>query len=271
MGRRNIYDLLEEKTIDYAAEYTRLSCMLRRHMFSTGYRNSATFYEHIKEETFFRLPIRETCIDLEDLLKTLGINLDNTNASLDELLILIEFILCVYDSEEYGWAKDKYEMILKNIGIILKKTSHKVVNYKKGSIVIPKDAKIEEAAILAKNESISLELLDYNHKSNIGNIENKEKILSRIAKCYETDIRNSKSKVKDDISFILNNFNIRHNNEDGKNNKNTKFMNGLTPEEIEELYDKLYTLFIFFIIQTEQEKISTDLNELKRKVLERTP
>lgn len=261
MSRKNIYDLLEEKTINTTAEYSRLNYLLKNCVLDDSYRT--TVYNHIDNDTFYKLPIKGTCVYLQDLLQELGIDLIRHNASIDDLFDLIEFILCAYDSEE-SWNKRPYDEILDNIKIILEKTSHKIIKYKRGRIVVPNNAKIEEAAVLAKNKSISLELLAYNHRSNIGDIEHKARILNEIAKCYENDLKKSTGEIKDNIGFILNNFNIRHNNKDG--GKNTSFINDMKPEELEKWYDKLYSLFIAFILQTEQKQISSDIEALKKKI-----
>lgn len=262
MGRKNIYDLLEEKAINTSTEYARLNYLLNNCVFDECTRE--TLYEHIEKVTFYLLPIKGTCVYLRDLLDELGINLDKRNASMDNLFDLIEFIICALDSEYYDWQKERYNAILNNIGIILEKTSHMLIRYKNGRIVVPKDAKVEEAAILAKNESISLELLAYNHRHNTGNVENKAKILNTIAKYYENALKKDKDGIGNDIRFLLNNYNIRHNNRD--KGKNTNFIEKMKPEELEKWYDKLYTLFIAFILQIEQKQISSDIEALKKKV-----
>ena len=260
MSRINIYNLLEQKAINPSDEYARIHYLLSNTYFDQPM--LVTLYTHIREDVFDRLPIKRTCVHLNDLLNELGIDLKRKNATMDDLFDLIEFILCVIDSEPYAWCKDRYAPIINNINIVLDKTSHKIVQYKKGKIIVPKDSTIEEAAVLAKNKNLSLEILAYNHRSNNGNLQNKADILNLIAKQYEDDIAKDKSQLGDDIRFLLNNFNIRHNNEDSEKN-NTEFMNRVD-KNLELWYDRLYCLFISFIITSQQKEISSEIKKLKK-------
>lgn len=260
MSRKNIYDLLEEKAIEPKKEYARLCFLLMNSYYDSHSR--ITFYEHIRKETFHSLPtkIKGTCVNLDDLLGELRIDLSRSSDSMDKLFDLIEFIICVIDSEDSSYKRNRYATLANNIGIILEKTSHKTIKYKNGIIVMPKDAVVEEASAVAKDENTSLEFLSYSHRSNIGNIENKTKILSTIAKAYEQELKSDKGQLSNDIRFLLNNFNIRH---DNKNGNNTIFIQNMDENTLEEWYDKLYTLLIAFIVQSEQKRISSEIRELK--------
>lgn len=56
-----------------------------------------------------------------------------------------------------------------------------------------------------------------------GDIDKKKEILLQLANKYEgmkSNIKGLNRKLDDDIGFMLNNINIRHNNKSGKSKKN---------------------------------------------------
>ena len=105
-----------------------------------------------------------------------------------------------------------------------------------------------------------MEILEYNHRSNIGNLTSKQTILAKIGKAYELKIKKSNNPISDDISFLLNKLNIRHNN---SVLKDKQIMDNVK-DDLEEWYDKLYTLLVAFIIYDETEKISKEVQKLKK-------
>ena len=259
MSRKRIYDLLEEKEFNPSHEFARLRWRFDHDSspFHNELLDASTIYWHIEKEVFDKLPIKGTFINLKDLLNGLGINLNKRNATLDDIFNLAEFILCAVDAD-FGGRKYLYKPLLDNINIILEKTSHKIISIGKGKIIVPKDAKVEQAASLAKSGSLSLEILKYNHRSNIGNIDNKRSILASIGKSYETTLKKDKSQLADDIRFLLNNLDIRHDNQKG-NNELLKIVG----DDLEKWYDNLYSLFVAYIIEDEKNAILGQVKKLK--------
>ena len=261
MSRKSIYDIIEESKFNSSLEYTRLRYRFDHEHIEqlSGLYCNSTIYERVKNDLFNNLPIKGTCIDLRDLLKELKIDLSEQNANLDDLFNLIEFILCVIDAD-YSCMRFLYDDIMSNIDIVLEKTSHKIIKGRLGRIVVPANEIVDEAVALVDDKNISLEILEYNHRSNIGNLTSKQTILAKIGKAYELKIKKSNNPISDDISFLLNKLNIRHNN---SVLKDKQIMDNIK-DDLEEWYDKLYTLLVAFIIYDETEKISKEVQKLKR-------
>lgn len=259
MSRKSIYDIIENAEFNPSVEYARLRYRFD-HDGSGFYPSShGTVYERARTDVLDRMPIKGTCINLNDLLQKLGIDLNKQNANMDDLFNLIEFLLCVVDSD-YPGMSTFYNDILENINIILDKTSHKIVKTTRGRVVVPISAKIEQASILVNNEDLSIELLNYNHRSNIGNLKAKQTILAKIGKEYEPRLKEDGSQLSKDIRFLLNNIDIRHNNTAPKNNR---YHNAIKGNE-ENWCDKLYSLFIAYIIENDVKKISEEISKLKK-------
>ena len=115
----------------------------------------------------------------------------------------------------------------------------------------------------------ALSILEYNHFSNKGNIERKKEILKKIADLLEPwrkplnksselkdllKANNDKIQALEKLFYMYNKFNIRHNNED-------QMLTGLSNQEIESWYDKIYTMSLFVILGKDVAQILADFNE----------
>ena len=253
MPRRSIYDVLEVEEFNPNGEYERL-----KHKFFREYRFDGDSLRERSKKVFSRIEVRGTCIDIDDFTKRLGIDFSKGYHNQDELFDFIELIVLIHDSDPGpAFVKDdEYSSVFRNINIILEKTAHKLIRTDKGRIVVPADAVAEEAAeiIAQDNPRTALEILKYNHRSNKGDVEAKRKILKSLGDTIEPWLTGQHHKdTEDAIGYILNNFNIRHNNISGSSKK--EFFVTLDENEIEEWYDNLYTLIVSFIIEREQKTI----------------
>lgn len=253
MPRRSIYDVLEVEEFNPNGEYERL-----KHKFFREYRFDGDSLREHSKKVFSRIEVRGTCTDIDDFIGRLGIDLHKSYHNQDELFDFIELIVLIHDSDPGpAFVKDdEYSSVFRNINIILEKTAHKLIWTDKGRIVVPADAVAEEAAeiIAQDNPRTALEILKYNHRSNKGDVEAKRKILKSLGDTIEPWLTGQHHKdTEDAIGYILNNFNIRHNNISGSSKK--EFFVTLDENEIEEWYDDLYTLIVSFIIEREQKTI----------------
>lgn len=117
----------------------------------------------------------------------------------------------------------------------------------------------------------ALSILEYNHFSNKGDIDRKKEILIKIASLLEPwrDDLNNHIEFKDILKLgnnnkvlaveklfrMFNKLNIRHNNEE-------QMLTGLSNQEIESWYDKVYTLSLFIILGKDVAQILTDFSKL---------
>lgn len=266
MSRKNIYDLLEEKEFNPAKEFSRLAyrfSSMKLELYSNDgyniYPCDMTILEH-GNEIINLLPIHSTCFNIQDLLEELEVNLNSKKATFDDILTLAELILCIIDNDPNN-DNNAYKFIIQSIETILSRTSHKIILASKGRIIVPNDTKTEQAASLAKNNEVSLEILQYNHRSNLNNLKTKREILNKIGFIYEKELKASNSSISDDIRFLLNNLQIRHNNKEN-NSAILEKING----DLEQWYDKLYSLFIAFVIEQDKDKIHDEVKKIKKSL-----
>lgn len=268
MPRRSIYDIIESEEINLSDEYDRL---YYKYSHEFRFYDGKSLARHAEYYIFPNIKVKGTSVNLSDFLNRVGIDFKKGIHTQDELLDFIEYIVLLYDSDiayyDVSRKDADYESIFDSINIILEKTAHKLIRTEKGRIVVPNDAVIEEASeILCQTDpKAALELLKYNHRSNKGNVEAKKKILNYLGNVVEPllDGRHKKD-TENTVKYILNNFNIRHNNKNGNDKK--EFFIKLTKTEIENWYDKLYTSIISLIIEAEQKRINDDVNNFSKKL-----
>ena len=109
--------------------------------------------------------------------------------------------------------------------------------------------------------------MEYNRFSLKGDLEEKKVILKALGDVVEPILKSNEWKgcaykqIGDDTRFLLNNFNIRHNNMDGTNKK--EYLSTITPEELERWYDKTYDCLLAVIILNEQIQSSAEIKTVK--------
>ena len=94
----------------------------------------------------------------------------------------------------------------------------------------------------------------YNDYTIVDDVQAKKSILKSLADYFEGKkklIKLANSSLENNISFALNNFNIRHNNKSGANSDD--FINNITDDELLKLYDEIYFLMLiaFRLIEIE--------------------
>lgn len=127
---------------------------------------------------------------------------------------------------------------------------------------------IEGKFFICKTEEISYKVLLYNHHSLKGNIEEKRKVLEKLALHLEprqTELQELNPTLKKDIFYAFNNLNIRHNNldETDAGNFNQKFSD-FTDEEKEKLYDYVYNYCLEAFLELENKEGRRIIKDLKQ-------
>lgn len=67
----------------------------------------------------------------------------------------------------------------------------------------------------------------------------------------------------DDVQFMLNNLNIRHNNKGGKNKK--EYITNISKAKLEELYDKTFDMILSVFVIDKYLKMKNEIDTLKMK------
>lgn len=266
MARKSLFDIIDEFEVSPARAFSRILYFFDGKTYTTTYSNYGhTLKYYINNYLFGSLPIRKAGeSNIDELLCDIDLSLHGNNKkTFDDVFLLIELIVCCFDSYsrcniKYFFVDEKngrsiFNETMQCVNEILLATNHELVETKRGRIVIQSDSVMEQAVFATEDEELSVLLYKYRHYSN--NISDKKQILVQIINKLEPRIqqkKNSKShdryyETADTINNIANNFNVRHNNTSGSKKKS--YACELTEEEQEYWYDQLYNAILIMILE----------------------
>ncbi len=293
MARKSIFEQLSGKKI-FSSEIRRIDKLLKD---KSGicvrvFPKNASIYQEpqfidIGIESFVDTYIfkawkgRATCIDCNDMLETLGLKeilADSVDITENDILSYLEYaanILCLVDKVKlvdhasYN-VTNVYYAALDNLKSCLDWLNFETKTFAKKDIVlvVEKNAAATSVAELV-DEELAYSIISYNHFLLKGNIDEKRKILLKLANEIEPR-RNELEKINDmladNIFYMFNNLNIRHNNIKIGDKYYKEYVAKMSKNELEEWYDKLYQeiLLANLLLDDENEKIK--IKELRRNI-----
>ena len=269
MPRKSIYDIIAETRLTPDTAFQRIVQRLNREYRTAncGYITPLTAIDRYLFE-FIPIKVRRTCFDLDDLLRELNVDINSGyNTTFSPVFNLIELIYCIVanTSDEMALLLSSYkgEFILDDVvecaDQIVAETGHEVIDSKRGPIIVTADA-IRDLTCEISNEDISVNLLEYTHYSNKGDLKAKSSILQSLYKQNEPTMKllhRSGDPLIDDLDFIANNIHIRH------NNKKDIQMASFAENEIEDWYDFAYKLIIYAILKQNLQTHHKDVKQLR--------
>lgn len=235
MIRRNFAEILKNAKIDLEREYVRLYklfCLLDH---DCGY----TLFDECKDN-FLDLPFRGTCISLDDFNNYYGFNFVIQPENFD-LNYLVNFCEYTYNLSLFVRGTHNGTIYTQQLLKVVELIGHKFIFDDENfvSLLVPKN---QEAIAVAEivDDKIAFSVLEYNHHALKGNLMKKKTILKYMA----DDIEPQRKKLIDinrtlsDQLFQMFQKFVRHNNE-----KNT-YIKSLTENEIEDIYDDIYQMWL---------------------------
>jgi len=261
---------LKEGQIDISKEYIKL--------FELFYGEDARDYRSqadVLSENFIEYPYRGTCLDIYEFEEYCGFNFDEYPAELDtDLLVSIcEFIYNVvtFMDPRYFFDSFKQRDYIVHINRLIDKLGYVGIKEDDFTIFVPKDTvaiEVSKSAIIP--DELSYRVLEYNHHSLKGNLNEKKQILLAFGNLLEPhrgELKKINKELEDDLFFILNNFQIRHNNNDRKAVKHYNLLlEGMSDLELENYYDELYQLCLMAFMTLENQEWHRSLAEIKNEL-----
>ena len=161
--------------------------------------------------------------------------------------------------------------LLQNIELFISKLNKKFVEIKTDLFILIEDSpELTEAVNILGENKIIFPLLEYNHVSIRNDVNAKEGLLLILAKDFEARSPALKKSTKwgdlaDDLSFLFNNIDIRHNNVEGKNAKTV--IQNMTEPDLLNWYNITYRLYLTCVLAgTYNEKLKGEIEGLKQQV-----
>lgn len=271
--RRTFFDLLKNSKVDVNFELQKLNnlfiqecCFHRRKSYSLHDLVAENFAKYYKR--------REHFLSLQELLNAIYLECFDIS-KFDKYFLYAEMyvdLISMLDNLDNQEIESQKNIIKTQIERVISSLGYKFIVIDDRQIIVENNVFANEAAqAVTEFADIkeALSILEYNHFSNKGNIERKKEILKKIADLLEPWRKplNKSSELKDllksnndkiqaleKLFYMYNKFNIRHNNED-------QMLTGLSNQEIESWYDKIYTMSLFVILGKDVAQILADFNE----------
>lgn len=286
MARKNIFETLSKKH-NFPEEIERLYNLLENEeTVRVSINNEVNYYsiDSFVNGTIFKSWInRGTCLDYKDMKSSLGLGYFYVkNKDIDGILNNLEFIANILNLAKL--AKDKnsskvscdflsgFNAAEQNLKTCLDWMNYEEKYFKDKQCVIiveKNEASVAVAEIL--DESLSYEVLKYNHFKLKGDVETKKTILLKLADKIESkkrQLQNINKNLGDDVFFLLNNLNIRHNNCDISSKEYKKYISEMEPAELEKWYDETYQMILLSFLLIDNVERARSVKLLKSKISE---
>lgn len=268
----HFYELLAEKEINAKEEFARFEQLL--------YEKSADDFSvySVLNNNILKLPpnIRRTNRCINDFFQEYGLDTWSIRKKdIDKLVLFIEIILTIL--KHLKKHVSGFRLIAENVKIIVANANHlaDVLNYEikeweNTVILVPRnqELRLAENYLVKRNKNLAMDVWHYEHSSMNGKLEQKRAVLQELGSFVEPHLNKMRSPLREDVGFLLNNLNIRHNNSKGA--KANAFVQGLNPAGLESWYDKTFSLLLRTIIEKNQECLLKEVDELRLSFKKKT-
>ena len=291
MARTNIFEKISSK-VDFAREAQRLLCLIRNSegvIFSTEQPNPYGFVleqrltsieKFVDQYTFKTWKARATCLDLNDFATTIGITeiSQKSDLSVEDLLDLSEYVanllFLVKQAESLGYVQldesEIYTTAKNNLDTLLGWLNHeqKVFPDEERVLVVQKDAAATAVAEISP-QKLAFLIVKYHHYTLKGNIAEKKSILLALGNELEPKrekLTSINRKLINDIFFMLNNLDLRHNNRTVGDKNYKENVANMSDSELEDWYDELYQMILLAMLELDQQERSERVKHLKETI-----
>ena len=277
--RRSIFDLMNDNKIDVQREYIRIHKLFEKDRFYDHF-PTKTICEYVDEYFFSNWEKRGRNISINDMFTSLKIRDMNglKEYTIENLLLYIEVILNLIaisdietltaSNEEYYKCEWKvYDLLKENIEGLLEDLNYEVKELSDEQLVIVEKDRVL-SAVAETNKNIADKVIEYRRFILKGKIKAKREILNLLANEIEGMKPQFKgttySNLMEDVQFMLNNLNIRHNNLSGKNKK--EYVVNLSRGKLEKLYDQTFDMILGIYVIDMYLKNKNEIDELKKNI-----
>lgn len=281
--RKSIFDIVSEN-ISIESEADRLITMAtEEYVLQVNSYHDYTLFNYVDSYCFKDWLNRGHFIHVDDFLDTLGFDelKEDAKYSVDSLLTLIEVIYNFWTlsnqnlfngekGHQLRWHGNYYH--LKDVmDDILQQYNHvaHTDNEQQCVLIIENKAEVTAAAEIMPTSPLAFDVIKYNHRSLSGEVELKKKILLSLATEIEPNrkiLHKINPTLEDNIFFMLNNLNIRHNNRSKKDKSYKEYVAKMKKQRLEKWYDDLYQMLLLAFLQLDDIERTNRVKELKANI-----
>ena len=277
MARKNFFERMERE-INFKKEYQKIEDII----LNEYDRNGSTIEEEISS-VFRNWPGRGNYTSFYELREELGFPYYQTGyrqyeTNCEKIIDIKQFLLyCEMTLNMFSFLskthatlnEDRICAIIDTINFDLDKINHKAFIDKNQRIfIVQKDAAATAVADVVETD-LGDAIILYNHHLLKGDIEEKKAILKKIADALEpkrAELKVQCSEIENNFFYMVNNFNIRHNNcEPSDKSKYNEMFASLSSKEQEDWYDDIYQEGLMAFLSLEHTDRNEKIKEFRRQ------
>ncbi len=276
--RKNFADVLKNVKIDIKLEYQKLYGMLYDRSIRVSERKYISAYDEISD-AFSGFYFRGTCLSIEEFNNMHGFCFENEpiDFNIDLLVSFCEYIYNMLVGYRYTMSRGfvpqaiNVDFYLTQILKVIEEIGYMQAFQDSFTIFVEKSPEaiaVSESELIPDN--LSYKLISYNHHSMKGKLDEKKATLLQLANLLESErkkLNRASSVLEDDLFYIFNNLNLRHNNIDPHFSKQYKpVVAAMTKEELETWYDECYQMCLLAFLELEQAERKQRFDVLKSNI-----
>lgn len=278
--RKNIFDIASA-SINISNEVDRIVAMSVKENSTYYPPYDRTLFEFVDEYCFRDWSYRGHFVDVKDFLEAVDYNeikKSAKNGDTEAFMTLIELTYNLWslayrdimDKESTsGWNNNFFhlrDVMLDN----LEKYNHKAYVDDERVLIIEDKPEVTAVVEIVKQE-LAIDIIRYNHRSLQGELEFKKGILLSLGAELEPkrkELQTINKQLSEDIFFMLNNINIRHNNRSKKDKaKYKEYIAKMSKTRLEKWYDELYQMMLLAFLLLDNADRTDKVRELKEKIV----
>ena len=278
--RKSIFDIASA-SINISNEVDRIVSMSVEEKSTYYAPYELTLFEFVDQRCFRDWSYRGHFVNVKDFLEAVNYNeiiKSAKNGDTEAFMILIELTynlwsLAYYDiidkDSSSKWNNNFFhlrDMMLDN----LEKYNRKAYIDDERILIIEDKPEVTAVAEIIEQD-LAIDIIRYNHRSMQGEIELKKKILISLGSELEpkrNELQVLNKQLSEDIFFMLNNMNLRHNNRSKKDiGKYKEYVAKMTKARLEKWYDELYQMMLLAFLLLDNVDRTENVKELKEKII----
>ena len=280
MARKSIFDIAAQ-SIDMESEIKRIIVMSFKEKV-VQYAYDCTLVDFVDKYCFKDWKYRGHFVNLNDMLDSIGFDEMKYDAMEDDVDSFMRVIETIYNlwrlarqkikgkENSTYWIGNFYH--LKDVmDDNLEKYNHKAYIDDERILIIEDKPEVTAAAEIVEYP-LAIDIIRYNHRSMQGEVEAKKQVLLALGAELEPkrkELVRVDKQLSEDIFYMLNNLNLRHNNRSKKDKNYKEYVAKMPKKRLEKWYDELYQMILLALLMLDHKNNrESTVKELKEKVNE---
>ena len=150
----------------------------------------------------------------------------------------------------------------------LEKYNHKAYIDDERILIIEDKPEVTAVAEIVEQD-LAIDIIRYNHRSLQGELDLKKNILLSLGAELEPrrrELQALNKQLSEDIFFMLNNLNVRHNNRSKKDKNYKEYVAKMRKDRLEKWYDELYQMILLAMLLLDNTDRMAKVKDLKNKI-----